>query len=312
MLSWVRSYLRRSVTPPALSEKGTSVGRRTILVLAMTALTVLLTSGVALALNTINCKEGARRCVGTDRPDLMRGTDGFDQMYGRDGDDTLKGFDKFDVLLGQKGEDRLFGGPRRDALIGGEDDDKLRGEEVLDIYVFERSNWGQDAIIEDSPSRNIIFLPFRPSFDGTITTNMISDSGPLPEVSNAASGSTVNWDGDVIRIVLGSSGDDVVTGTDGADQIIDDAGPDYDLHADADILSGGGGRDLLVVLDGDDNDTVTCGAGNDTVYFDDGDTLLDEPSCEEQNPEEPGIEAQQATTYREKFLEKVPADVLED
>ncbi len=31
------------------------------------------------------------RCVGTDRPDLVRGSDALDAIYGRDGDDILKG-----------------------------------------------------------------------------------------------------------------------------------------------------------------------------------------------------------------------------
>lgn len=265
------------------------------------ALAVLLTSGAALALNTINCEKGAEKCVGTDRPDLMRGTGGFDLMFGRDKGDTMKGFGKFDALLGQKGDDRLFGGKRQDFLIGGEDDDKLRGEEGLDIHYFERSGWGQDTIIEESPSRNVVLLPDRNSFTGTITTNMIP--GPPPEVSNAESGSTVNWDGDVIRIVAASSGNDVVTGTDNADRIFDE------LPTDTDVISGGRGGDLLVVEDGDTNDTVTCGAGNDTVYFDDGDTLLDEANCEEKNP--PFIEERQATSYRAQILEKVPDSVLE-
>lgn len=292
------------------------VGRRTVFLLVATALAVLLSSGVALALNTINCEEGARRCVGTDRPDLMRGTDGFDQMFGRDGSDTMKGFGRFDALLGQKGDDRLFGGARRDFLLGGEDDDKLRGEEAFDFYGFERSNWGQDTIIEDSPPRNAVFLPFRPSFTGPVTTTMTSDSGPLPEVSNAQSGSTVQWDSDVIGLLFGSSGDDTVTGTGSPDDIIDDAGPDFDTGPDTDTISGGGGADLLVVLDGDGDDTVECGAGNDTVYFDegvDGDTLVVPGDCEEQNPEEEagGLEVQQGASYRDQALEAVPESALE-
>jgi Ca2+-binding RTX toxin-like protein len=286
------------------------VGRRTVFLLAATALAVLLSSGVALALNTINCKERAQRCVGTDRPDLMRGTGGDDLMFGRDKGDTLKGFGRFDALLGQKGDDRLFGGTRQDFLIGGLDDDQLRGEDALDLYFFERSDWGQDTIIEESPSRNVVFLPFRRSFTGPITTNMTS--GPAPEVSNAESGSTVNWDGAVIRIVVGSSGDDTVTGTDGPDDIFDDAGPDTDTGDDTDTILGGSGGDLLVVQDGDGDDTVTCGPGNDTVFFDEGDTLLDEPSCEEQNPPLPdGPGERQATPYGDQVLEDAPDAVLE-
>jgi Ca2+-binding RTX toxin-like protein len=278
------------------------------LLLAATALAVLLSSGVALALNTINCEERAERCVGTDRADLMRGTDRDDLMFGRDKGDTLKGFGGFDALLGQKGDDRLFGGARQDFVIGGPDDDKLRGEDALDIYFFERSNWGQDTIFEESPSRNLIFLPFRRGFTGPVTTNM--NSGPLPEVTNAASGSTVNWAGDVIFGVGGSSGDDTITGTERADDIFDEAGPITRTGADTDALSGGGGGDFLFVEDGDGDDTVTCGGGNDTVFFDEGDTLVDAAACEEQNPPRPERQ-QRATTYRAQALEEAPDAVLE-
>ena len=289
------------------------MGRRTVLLLATTALVMLLSSGVALAVKTINCEPRAERCVGTDRPDLMRGTSSFDNMFGRDGDDTLKGFGRFDLLRGQMGDDRLFGGLRQDLLSGGEGEDKLRGEESLDVYSFPRSDWGQDTIIEDSPPRNVIILPFGRSFTGPVTTTMISDSGPLPEVNNAESGSTVQWNGEVIRIVVGSSGDDTVTGTEVADQIYDDAGPDLRTGPDTDIVTGARGSDVLLVLDGDTRDRVTCGPGNDTVYFDDEgalqDTLADEASCEEQftsSEEEP-----QARSYREQILEDAPDFVVE-
>jgi Ca2+-binding RTX toxin-like protein len=294
-----------------------TVGRRTTLLLATTALAMLLSSGVALAVNTVNCEPRTERCVGTDRPDLMRGTSSFDNMLGRDGDDTLKGFGRFDFLRGQMGDDRLFGGLRGDFLVGGEGDDKLRGEESLDGYAFARSEWGDDTIIEDSPPRNYVFLPFGRSFTGPVTTTMISS--PAPEVNNAQSGSTVQWDGEVIRIVEGSSGDDNVTGTARADDIADYLGPDFGTGPDTDTVSGGAGADFLFVLDGDSNDTVTCGPGNDTVFFDEGatpaesDTLLDEPNCEEQNPEEgpDGLEVRQSASYREQILEDAPDSVVE-
>jgi hypothetical protein len=38
------------------------------------------------------------------------------------------------------------------------------------------------------------------------------------------------------------------------------------------------------VQDGAGDDTVDCGVGNDTVYFDEGDVLVVPTDCEEQNP----------------------------
>jgi Ca2+-binding RTX toxin-like protein len=245
--------------------------RKSLLLVASTILTVLLSSGVALALNTINCEGSGIRCVGTNRPDLMKGTAGLDAMYGREKGDTLKGFGKEDALLGQEGDDTLLGGASQDLLIEGLDDDRLRGEDALDIYYFERSKWGMDTISEVSP-RNILRLPNGENFSGAITTNLIS--GPLPEVTNADSGSTVNWNGEVISIVIGS------TGNDAANKIFDGE----ELDTDTDNISGAGGNDLLDVQDSAGDDTVECGDGNDTVYFDEGDALAVPTDCEEQNP----------------------------
>ena len=261
---------------------------------------LLLSSGVALALNIIRCGS-EEPCHGTDRPDLMKGTDGFNFMLGHGNDDALKGFGRSDGLFGQEGDDRLLGGPGYDYLVGGRGDDRLRGEEAGDEYSFERPNWGQDTIVESTPSRNALYLPYMESFTGTITTNLISSAAP--EVTNSANTSTINWDGNVIAFVIGSSGNDLVTGNDAANAIIDDAG------SDTDTISGAKGRDLLVVLDGDSNDTVNCGEGADTVYFDEGDVLVVEDDCEEQNPEGPELEGQRATVYRADVLEGAPPHV---
>jgi hypothetical protein len=257
-------------------------------------------------LNTINCEGSGIKCVGTDHADLMKGTAGLDAMYGRDKGDTLKGFGRIDALLGQKGNDTLLGGDGQDTLIGGLDDDTLRGQDALDIYWFAPPDWGQDTISEVSP-RNIVRLPDGEHFGGTITTNLNSDSGPVPEVTNADSGSTVNWDGEVISIVIGSTGDDTVTGNDAANDIFDGAERD----TDADTISGAGGDDLIDVQDGAGDDTVECGEGHDQVDFDEGDVLVVPDECEEQNPlGGSGLEGRQATTYGAGVLGEAPASLF--
>ncbi len=253
--------------------------RRTVLLVASTVFAVLLSCGVALALNAISCEGEGKRCVGTDRPDLMKGTGDVDAIYGRDKGDTLKGFGDTDALLGQKGEDTLIAGPVQDFLIGGPNDDRLRGEEALDIYCFERPDWGRDTIREVSPFRNILFLPDGEDFSGPVITNLDSDEGPLPEVGYPGGASTVNWKNDAITFVIGSSGDDTVSGSDAANRVFDGEG----RETDADTVSGAGGDDLLDVQDGAD-DKVECGEGHDTVYFDQELEMIAPNECEEQNP----------------------------
>jgi Ca2+-binding RTX toxin-like protein len=253
--------------------------RRGVLLLATMALAILAASGVALALNTINCKTN-QVCTGTKRADLMKGTNGFNEIHARGNDDTLKGFGSSDGLFGQEGDDRLRGGRGGDGLFGGKDDDNLRGEEAIDFYIYERSDWGDDTIIEDTPSRNFLVLPFEENITGPVTTNLNSDSGPTPEVTNAQSASTVNWEGDVITSVVASSGDDTVTGNEAANVILDNAGPFTETGPDTDAISAGGGDDFIIVEDGDSNDTVNCGEGDDFVVSDETEVLI-APDCEQ-------------------------------
>ena len=81
--------------------------RRTILLLATMALTLLVASGVALAVTKI----------GTDGPDTLKGTNGTDTLIGKGGNDALFALGGVDNLLGGEGKDWLLTGERR-ALAG--------------------------------------------------------------------------------------------------------------------------------------------------------------------------------------------------
>jgi Ca2+-binding RTX toxin-like protein len=162
-----------------------------------------------------------------------------------------------------------------------------------------------DTIREVSP-RNILRLPDRENFSGTITTNLISDSGPVPEVNNSENTSTVNWNGEVISIVIGSTGNDIVTGNDAANDIFDGEG----RETDTDTISGAGGDDLIDVQDGAADDKVECGEGHDTVYFDQELELVVPDECEEKNPIPSGIEARRVMTYGTGVLGEAPASLF--
>jgi Ca2+-binding RTX toxin-like protein len=83
--------------------------RRTILLLATMALTLLVASGVALAVNKI----------GTDGPDTLSGTNGDDNLLGLGGNDDLFSLAGNDNLLGGPGKDEIFGGNKRRETSGG-------------------------------------------------------------------------------------------------------------------------------------------------------------------------------------------------
>jgi Ca2+-binding RTX toxin-like protein len=112
--------------------------RRTILLVATMILTLLVASGVALAINKI----------GTDGPDTLRGTNGDDNLIGKGGNDDLYSLNGRDTLLGGPGKDivadtprevslrgdKIFlGGPGNDIVFGGRDSDNVLGNAGNDL-----------------------------------------------------------------------------------------------------------------------------------------------------------------------------------
>ena len=112
--------------------------RRTVLLWATMALTLLVASGVALAVNKI----------GTDGRDTLRGTNGADNLAGLDGNDRLFSLAGRDNLLGGPGKDVVFGG----RLVGGccDDNDYSGGDKNLD------GGPGNDQVHGGKDSDNIV------------------------------------------------------------------------------------------------------------------------------------------------------------
>src|SRR5918993_426542 len=109
--------------PAPLARKAGLPMRRTILLVATMALTLLVASGVAWAVNKI----------GTDGPDTLRGTNGDNNLVGLGGNDKLFSLNGRDTLLGGPGKDwvdtnppgwssgdkSFLGGPGNDLVFGG-------------------------------------------------------------------------------------------------------------------------------------------------------------------------------------------------
>src|SRR5215213_1919224 len=111
--------------------------RRAILVVAVMALTLLVASGLALAVNK----------VGTDGRDFLKGTDKADNLLGNDANDLIFGLAGNDNLLGGSGKDivqggtlyrslggskNVAGGNGNDVVLGGKGSDKVMGQEGND------------------------------------------------------------------------------------------------------------------------------------------------------------------------------------
>jgi Ca2+-binding RTX toxin-like protein len=196
--------------------------RRTIVLLATMALTLLVASGVALAINKI----------GTDGPDTLRGTNGDDNLLGKGANDVLYALGGRDNLLGAEGKDwllggnerralgghkNLVGGPGNDGLLGGIDSDTVLGGSGNDFVFGDK---GSDRAVVGGQDRDLI--------DGfTGSDRMLGEGGgdwlfdgPLDEASK----------------------NDVLSGGEGDDILFGDHVP-----AVKDIVSCGGGFDRVVV-----------------------------------------------------------------
>jgi Ca2+-binding RTX toxin-like protein len=237
-----------------------------------------------------SCHGHAATIVGTDRDDTLDGTSGRDVIVGGrgadtidgrggddiicggvgsdlieagDGDDQVWGEWGYDRIKGGSGDDMLDGGPRSDELTGGPGDDRVYGKDGQDDFFSGPGNdlydGGRTVTSEDLPRHKLDtydVLDLRDAPAGAVVT------------INGPAGSDGYGDDDMVRdieVIDGSAHDDVITGTDAADQLYGEAGND--------VLDGRGGDDGL--FDGPGNDTVSGGDGNDTLSDDRDDATVE-------------------------------------
>jgi hypothetical protein len=207
--------------------------RRTVLLLATTALTLVVAGGIALAatftcttnpcdgttdddvitgtLNaeTINGKAGNDEISARDANDTINGEEGDDTQHGELGDDWLNGGDGADQLFGENGTDRLNGGAGNDILDGGPE--TADDSSFWDYYLFT-PNWGNDTII-DGRGRGSIGVADAAAAAAmpSLTVNLVSDPN-RPEVSDG-NGNTMNWENNDVKGAVTGAGDDVISQT---------------------------------------------------------------------------------------------------
>jgi Ca2+-binding RTX toxin-like protein len=192
---------------------------------------------------------------GNNGPNALAGLSGDDKLYGYGGNDELDGgYDQDEIRAGE-GNDTLEGGDGDDLLVGEAGDDLLDGGRGADTM---RGGTGTDTLTYATRTRPV-----------TVDLDGAADDGEAGESDNA---------GVDVENVTGGAGPDVLTGNELANRLAGGAGNDS--------LTGGAGADTLEGGDGDDTidgrdgvaDTVSCGAGADTVIADTLDTIA--PDCE--------------------------------
>jgi trimeric autotransporter adhesin len=155
--------------------------------------------------------------TGNDIMNIIDGNAGDNTLDGRGGNDQLFGNGGSDVLQGGAGDDTLDGGPGDDTMTGGAGDDVYRVDSASD-QVVELAGGGSDFI------ESVVTFDLR-------TT---------PEVESLVLKGTADIDGtghDGGSQVFGNSGDNVLRGGTGIDDLGGEDGND--------VLIGGTGRDNL-------------------------------------------------------------------
>jgi Ca2+-binding RTX toxin-like protein len=150
--------------------------RRVVLLLTVVLVTLVVASGVALAVTKI----------GTNGPDTLKGTNGADNLLGKGGNDVLFSLAGRDTLLGEEGKDwvlggndqrplggekNLLGGPGNDGVLGGEDSDNLTGNSGND---FADGDFGPDKILGGEGNDYLVDGPRR---GGGATDTLIGGDG---------------------------------------------------------------------------------------------------------------------------------------
>jgi Ca2+-binding RTX toxin-like protein len=163
--------------------------KRTVLLLASTALALIAAGGIALAA-TFTCTTNP--CDGT--------TD----------DDAITGTANAETINGKAGNDEIFARDANDTLNGEDGNDTMHGELGNDRYHLT-TNWGSDTIVDGGGNNDSI----QPAPDGAtasalpnLTVNLVSGSGPEYTDGN---GNTVNWNDGAIGSVSTGAGDDVIS-----------------------------------------------------------------------------------------------------
>lgn len=97
---------------------------KNLFLLGMVTAVLLVVGGTALAA-TLACNGG--RCVGSNGPDTMHGSDVRDVIFSLKGQDFVRGNKGSDTLNGDGGADKLLGGRGDDEVNGADGDDVVAG-----------------------------------------------------------------------------------------------------------------------------------------------------------------------------------------
>ena len=207
--------------------------------------------------------EGNDTISGGEGDDTALGGHGDDHVLGEEGDDTLSGGMGDDFVDGGVGNDDISGGMDNDVLVGGTGTDTAHGDDGDDVFIAEVSDDDDHYDGGEGSDTYILSATTAPA-----TVNL--------ETEEATSSETGTDELKDIENVVGSLGDDEITGNAEVNDLQGSLGDDHIKGGDGgDILQGDEGNDELEGEAGDDLFVATVGDGNDTYDGGDGEDTFD-------------------------------------
>jgi len=228
--------------------------------------------------DTVNAGLGDDSVLGGLGDDSLLGDAGNDTLLGNEGNDTIDGGTGNDSIDGGVGNDSMAGGTGNDTILGGDGSDTIAGGLGADSVLGGLGddsilgNAGDDTLSGDDGNDTIRGGIGNDTIDGGVGNDSLIGGDGNDSILGADGNDTVSG-GDGNDTVDGGIGDDVIDTSGlvnvGAGIGVPDAGypgvfpADVDPNNDKDSVSGGAGNDSIIT--GDDDDTIDGGAGNDTI-----------------------------------------------
>ncbi len=218
--------------------------------------------------------DGDDAAVGEEGADTMYGGSGNDYLYGGEGDDVVTGDGGNDTLLGEGGNDILNGGTGNDVLNGWAGADQFSGGEGDDSLYIDAA----DTVVHGGAGYDQVIVT------GADAVTFNATTAEVELVVGSSGDDVLTAVGNLSGVTFyGGDGNDQLTGGDGIDVLIGEAGNDTLVGGNgSDVLNGGAGDDVLTGGAGDDafyagmgSDHIDGGDGSDSVSGEDGaDTIF--------------------------------------
>lgn len=227
-----------------------------------------------------NSEKGSK-IDGTFLRDDIDGSKGNDTIYGNAGDDTIYGLEGNDVIYGGDGDDHIWGNEGNDKLYGGKGHNTFyfsegSGHDAVystkgaeDTLVFENID---DIEFESHKYDNHLTIKYGDGEDRVTIADYFKnpDTNSVKYVKLGGTEAPEQSLADLLaskpEVINGSDGDDTIKGSHLASIITGGKGDDK--------LYGGKGKNTFVFSDGD---------GNDTLYYESGEDIIDLRNVENLN-----------------------------